>query len=466
MVSVRSLGCHWVPFVSVSGFSTLFLPLSQRVSRPRGALLPALICLLALFAAWSLPVKAQQQPVAQTTEVGEVTLHIGQAQVERGGKGITVSRGMKVQVGDVLRTTDSGHVHIRFVDGAMVSLRPASQMEINAYRFNADNPAESAVKFTLVSGAVRSISGKAAEAARERFRLNTPFVAIGVRGTDFVTRVDGPRVAASVNQGAIVFSPLDAACRADALGPCSGDRSRLLTADMRSMVEFARNQSAPVVRPVEAANGREIAVPVPPDEASNVLKRNRNELDAQTRVASQIETRAAPYSGPAAEAPLVWGRWTGMALFGDVEVLHFLDALKGRNGAIGTENFSLFRYEPSPLRFDTASGSHDFRISQASANFVPVNGDSALAAYVLRGSLNVNFAARSFSTSLDLQSSTGLRASVLGSGGVDDRGIFLMDATDTRVRGAVGRNADTAGLVFERTLQGVGRFNGVTLWGK
>jgi hypothetical protein len=59
-----------------------------------------------------------------------------------------------------------------------------------------------------------------------------------------------------------------------------------------------------------------------------------------------------------------------------------------------------------------------------------------------------------------------VRGNLLGIGSVDERGIFLMDAADARVRGAVGRNADSAGLTFERTVQDAGKFHGVTIWGK
>lgn len=398
---------------------------------------------------------------AQSAEVGEVTFHIGQASIERSGQGLAVAKGQKVQVGDVLKTTDSGHIHVRFVDGALVSIRPASQLQVDAYQFNADKPADSTVKFTLVSGSVRAISGKAAESAKERFRLNTPFVAIGVRGTDFVTRVEANRVAAVVNQGAIVFAPLDAVCRADALGPCGGDRAKLITADMRALVEFANNQLAPIVRPLDAVNSKELA-PVAPEETSNTLKRSRNELDAQSKSVSRYETQLVP----AAATPLVWGRWTNMAVYGNVEVQHYLDALKDRKATIGTENFSLFRYEPTPLTFDTNAGAHNFVLEKSSANFVPLNSQVAIPASVLRGTLTVDFGARTFGSYLDLLSSNGQRGSLLGIGRVDERGIFYMDAPDARVRGAVGKNAESAGLIFERSVQNAGTFNGVTLWGK
>lgn len=121
-----------------------------------------------------------------------------------------VSRGYSIVPGDVIRTTTSGHVHIRFVDGALVSVRPDSVLQVVEYRYDAANPSASLIKFYLETGTVRGISGDlVAQLARDKFRLNTPLVAIGVKGTDFVTQADAKRAAAGFNQGAIVLAPLD-----------------------------------------------------------------------------------------------------------------------------------------------------------------------------------------------------------------------------------------------------------------
>ncbi|MFM8637711.1 MAG: ATP-binding cassette domain-containing protein, partial [Betaproteobacteria bacterium] len=52
---------------------------------------------------------------------------------------------------------------------------------------------------------VRSITGQWGEAAKDRFRLNTPLAAIGVKGTDFAVRVEPDKTAAAVYTGAIVL---------------------------------------------------------------------------------------------------------------------------------------------------------------------------------------------------------------------------------------------------------------------
>ena len=176
--------------------------------------------------------------------VGSVSFLIGQASVTRSGSSLPITTGMPLQVGDRLLTSLNGHIHVRFVDGAMVSLRPTSTLNIKEYRFDAQTPSNSEVRFELEQGVVRAISGQAAESAKDKFRLNTPLAAIGVKGTDFVVEASGSRVNAIVNQGAIVLAPFDAQCLASALGPCSTQFAKELTAALKGMA-LTYNMSMP-----------------------------------------------------------------------------------------------------------------------------------------------------------------------------------------------------------------------------
>jgi hypothetical protein len=150
---------------------------------------------------------------AKEPHVGEVTLTIGRAMViSSTGESEVAQRGSKIQSGDRVETSDGGHVHIRFIDGALVSVRPTSRLVIEDYQYNPALPAQSTVRFRLDQGVTRAISGEAAHAAKDRFRLNTPLVAIGVRGTDFVVRTQAGQTLAAVNQGSIVMAPFGDAC--------------------------------------------------------------------------------------------------------------------------------------------------------------------------------------------------------------------------------------------------------------
>ncbi|HEX9721216.1 MAG TPA: FecR family protein, partial [Ramlibacter sp.] len=165
--------------------------------------------------------------------VGEATMVIGVARVfSLDGTTRAMERGAAIRVGDRVETEAGGHVHFRFVDGGRLSIRPLSRLQVESYNHSSQEPALTAIKFRLDEGVVRSITGSWGEAARDKFRLNTPVAAIGVKGTDFVVRSDAEKTNASVYTGAIVLSPLTAGCAAT-LGPCQSGREKLLSDDMK-----------------------------------------------------------------------------------------------------------------------------------------------------------------------------------------------------------------------------------------
>ena len=91
-------------------------PLSIRIPLAPLALAAALV-------GASVPARA-----VVAAEVGEVTLTIGQAMnIPASGVPVALQRGSKIHPGDRIETADGGHVDIRFVDGAMVSVRPTSR---------------------------------------------------------------------------------------------------------------------------------------------------------------------------------------------------------------------------------------------------------------------------------------------------------------------------------------------------
>ncbi|MYI02088.1 MAG: FecR domain-containing protein, partial [Gammaproteobacteria bacterium] len=159
-----------------------------------------------------------------------------------------ISIGTQIGAGDFVQTEPNGHVHIRFIDNALVSVRPDSRLEIVRYEYNRANPSLSMVKFSLEEGVTRSISGDAASTARERFRLNTPIAAIGVRGTDFVVSATQDSVRALVNEGTIVLAPYSAECTAEAFGPCAVNAVEL-SGNSEQMLGFDIGSPAPEVLP-------------------------------------------------------------------------------------------------------------------------------------------------------------------------------------------------------------------------
>jgi len=203
------------------------------------------LCGLLFFGALSLPAAAaetrggadtspSETSEANAVAIGHVNFLLGRAYVEAPSESRESLRvDSALRVGDLITTGTNGHVHIEFDDGAYVSVRPNSRLEIVNYDFNADRPELSSVKFNLQEGVTRAISGQAAKSAREQFRLNTPIAAIGVRGTDFVVSATDTTVRALVNEGVIVMAPFSAECRADGIGPCGANSVELAGQSMQ-----------------------------------------------------------------------------------------------------------------------------------------------------------------------------------------------------------------------------------------
>jgi len=118
--------------------------------------------------------------------VGTVLATSGQNRLEdASGSQQTISTGTKVNNGDTVYTGAAGHLQIRFVDGAIVSLRPNTDFRVDEYRY----PAAPQRSFlSLLRGALRSATGLASKDEPGSYRLTTPSATIGVRGTHFVAQ--------------------------------------------------------------------------------------------------------------------------------------------------------------------------------------------------------------------------------------------------------------------------------------
>lgn len=421
--------------------------------------------LLAL--SWPALVWAQSDAAPLKEPVGDVTLVIGSVQVQRGEQQLPLSRGSSLMVGDSIQTQANGHVHLRFVDGALVSVRPASSLKIVEYRFDKSNPSASVVRFQLDQGVVRAISGQAAEAAKDKFRLNTPLAAIGVKGTDFVVEAVKGRVNAIVNQGAIVLAPIDGQCRADGLGPCSSMAARELSAALRGMaLTYSASMANPQLLPMGQLKGSELpVVPLTPlTEASggsgaNSGKAQQAQVDSHgTGSTDQLLRKASP------ESTLVWGRW-GAAKEQDALTVAFRDAMQSRAVTVGDGYYFLFRREEgvvNMLPYD--QGVVNFGLQSGHATYVDAGNESHAAA-IAGGTLGINFSSREFATTLQLKSPSAADQTLQSSGKVNAGGIFLSSSGPSSVAGALSLDTRQAGYLFTQPA-GSGTYRGATTWGR
>ena len=371
-----------------------------------------------------------------TTDVGEVIFTVGSSQVQ--GSSAPVQRGMKVIVGQTFTTGSNGHVHIRFVDQAFVSLRPGSELRIDQYVYDPVNPEKNRVKFTLVQGTSRLITGKAGQSAKQNFRLNTPVAAIGIRGTDFVvqTNADSSRVA--VHQGAVVMSSFEAGCSAATLGACSGRSARDLAGSLSNQyLELKAAQVPQLIKPTGGAAGKLFAPAAPEEPSVNVSG------------SGDKSTSSKLPNGLQGTQDIAWGRWSSSQNPLGYEL-------------IGRESeFAVFRSLAEINLPKTGNVSMNLVSYEAYAR----NSFGELTAAEIRNpSLMVNFGSMQFATRFQWVHGNQVR-SLSSQGDVTDKGYFVADPklSNMNIAGALSAAGNEAGYIFLKNINDKEAI-GITQW--
>lgn len=146
---------------------------------------------------------------AEEEIAGRVLLTIGTpVAIGMDGSEQALQRGTAVRQGDTLRTGPSDRLQIRFTDGTRLAMRPDSEISVDDYAFSETAaPSEARVSMSLNRGGFRTITGDIAERNPARYRVQTPYAVVGVRGTDWSAVIDdlgeGDNLILGVNEGAI-----------------------------------------------------------------------------------------------------------------------------------------------------------------------------------------------------------------------------------------------------------------------
>ncbi|MGZ5051287.1 MAG: FecR family protein [Methylobacter sp.] len=438
-----------------------------------------LACIAAVMLALvTFPLKADESNAPE--EVGRVTLVIGQAFAHnKNGEQRPLKRGDAVYVNESIETSTGGHVHLRFVDEGTVSLRPNSRLNIELYHYDKLQPKNSAIRFNLEAGVVRSISGKATQAAHDRFRLNTPITAIGVLGTDFVVRAEPEKMWAGVYSGAIAISPLNAQCAASGLGPCAG-ATRLSEAMGSVMIEFSGGKEREKIVPLDSAiiskSNSDKGLDKPTDSMPVASGRmNAAEIKAAD-VATQlggVPQDSQPVQQPTPPDPVVaqpnpfaWARW-GSQLPGDTMSQAYQTAQTGRTITVGNRYYALFRAPTALTELEPHAGVYDFKLQQGQAQFISNRSQNVEAARLDAASLQVDFGQRQFNTHLEM-SHPSAGSAVLDEGGqIGSNGVFAGGnaVSGSGVAGALSTDGAYANMLFRKEVES-GTFVGITDWAK
>lgn len=415
-------------------------------------------------------------PCAQAEKIGRVTFTIGKVSVTQGdAPAMPMKQGMEVEAGARIETGESGQAHIRFIDSAIVVLRPESVLTIEEYKVNLDKPSENTIRFKLDKGVLRSVTGKAGEMAKERFRLNTPIAAIGIKGTDFITKASSTETDTVVLRGGVVMAPLEGQCAQLLVGPCNSAFSRDLTAETQGyFLRMTSRQASPELVPLERIPDG-MVVPINSAKVRPALSAEPP-TSSIARPAQDVREHEQKYPGAAVDSdsraakPIVtvqpriwWGRWQQYADPQQPGTSYAEQMRSDREAAGGRGVFGLLREKSVTYRMPTV-GSADFSLARSEAYVV--NGSVLSPASVVNGGLHVDFNRSTFDTRLTV-AADGAAHDLASQGKIQGDGRFVSRSGQaTGVSGVLSSGATQAGYAFNHDLGNGRSLSGATLWSR
>lgn len=97
--------------------------------------------------------------------------------------------GLAINSGETIQT-GKGRVQLRMVDGAMMSLNERTTLRLDDYHLAGPAGDDERGYMSLLSGALRTISGSIGKPRVDHYKLDTPSGTIGIRGTEYTAAVD------------------------------------------------------------------------------------------------------------------------------------------------------------------------------------------------------------------------------------------------------------------------------------
>lgn len=407
--------------------------------------------------------------------VAEVLFLSGQSRWSADGvRAQALQKGMQLSEGARIETGEDGYVYLGTLDQAFLVLRPRTVARIA--RYQADTSGRVEIRLELEKGVARVVSGKAAKAQPQGFRMETPLAVIGVRGTDFSVLANGELTQVSVRSGGVVVSPLSDVCRPGESGPCSGSQAAELYAhDRGQLIEVRRGTTQAILLAPAAGAGPDNVAP-PAGEENRQLERSRSssstparlaETQAESSIAQSINAaEALPVTPPLPVTPTVfWGRWAGVAASDAAAYVALTD--QGLRETVAMNSwFAVTRLREIPAL--PQEGVMSLSLAEAQAIIVNQQGAILAPAQVTGGQLTLDFGSARFQTSLATQGG-GYTAELRAAGPINPDGTFdsqWLAGSNGTVRGAIAANALQAAYLFQQPLSGGVQVTGAASWAR
>ena len=421
---------------------------------------------------------------AAASPVGHVTLAVGEAsRVSSTGRREALKLGDPLLEQDRIITGSDALLMIVFTDQGRLALRPDTELVIRSYRVDPSG-ADTKLDFDLVRGTVRQISGQAARVQPERYRLNTPVAAIGVRGTDFLAKTSGQSVETYVHEGMIVLQPPASECMGGVSGcviwasQSAGNAGQYLQVLSGGQVQRANATSEDVERlfgirvsmahpkdtaTQEGVGSRARAVDAVGHGGPDLMRPGADAINIAS-IAAGVQPPGGDGGGATGVLPtsLVWGRYSDPLQLPFTLTQSYADASNGRHGTVGEiSQYALWRANPRGQLDASVHGQVDFQLAASEAFYQ--QGSSLQAMRMSNASLRADFDQARFATQFQLKGGQAPGIMVNATGRINDEGLFLSLTPDQRLAGAFSLNAKEAGYFFNIT-GAQGQYQGITLW--
>lgn len=126
---------------------------------------------------------------ADEAPIGFVKNVIGEASVTSAGNQRKAEAGTPIHQGSVLRTGPKSSMGVTFKDETVMSFGPDTELTVDEYLYA---PAQGKLKLgsRLAKGSLNYVSGVIAKLKPDAVSVETPTGTIGVRGTQFVVKIE------------------------------------------------------------------------------------------------------------------------------------------------------------------------------------------------------------------------------------------------------------------------------------
>ncbi|HEY4317411.1 MAG TPA: FecR family protein [Herbaspirillum sp.] len=168
-----------------------------------------------LFAALALigALAGAAESTGASTNAGAVMHMSGALLATRaGGASRILAPNSAVNPGETLVTQKNGYAQIKFSDGSLLILKPATTLTIDKYFYDAARPEADAIVFTLQQGAIRVNAGLVGKRSKDRVKVNTPSGTVGMENASAIIEYQPPEPnpGAQVSQRDFLFASMAA----------------------------------------------------------------------------------------------------------------------------------------------------------------------------------------------------------------------------------------------------------------